>query len=559
MIKLNNGASFEKNSTMFLEDDFKPIAEARVRIKFGVALFVFVLLLVIIRLGFVSLSGKTQSPNFRSSPVENFRADIHDRNSQVLATTLKTYSLYVEPKKIWNSSETIQKISSVRPLLDVNVLSKRINSPKSFVRIERGLNPKERQAIFSLGLPGVTFREELKRVYPRRNLASHIVGHTDPDLIGTAGSERAFNKELSSGEFEAINLSVDLRVQYAVYDELRNGMLKHRSLSNAGIVLNIKTGEILSMVSLPNYDPNNPGVSDPRGEFNNATMSTYDLGSVFKPLTMAMALEDEVSSLTETYPVHKPFRVRNKFIRDDHPSEIPLAMPEILAESSNRGTAMLALRVGGDQQKKYLQELGLFDRAPIELFESTNPQLQSKWIDLTTVTVSYGHGISVTPLALASAIGATLNDGLYISPTILKYSLNSKLETRRVFSSETSKSVKDMMRYVVTHGTGKNANVPGYGVLGKTGTAEKPTKGGYDQDRLVTSFVGAFPYDDPTYLVMVTYDEPQSGPETYGFKGAGWNAAPTTGAIIERIAPMLGVPREVSPLVKSPFGLELSP
>jgi len=318
-----------------------------------------------------------------------------------------------------------------------------------------------------------------------------------------------------------------MRVQYAVYDELRNGMQKHRSLSNAGIVLNIKTGEILSMVSLPNYDPNNPGISDPRGEFNNATMSTYDLGSVFKPLTMAMALEDEVSSLTETYPVHQPFRVRNKFIRDDHPSEIPLAMPEILAESS--------------------------------LFESTKPQLQSNWIDLTTVTVSYGHGISVTPLALASAIGATLNDGLYISPTILKYNPNSKSETRRVFSSETSNSVKDMMRYVVTHGTGKNANVPGYGVLGKTGTAEKPTKGGYDQDRLVTSFVGAFPYDDPTYLVMVTYDEPQSGPETYGFKGAGWNAAPTTGAIIERIAPMLGVTREVSPLVKSPFGLELSP
>jgi len=559
LINFNGTASYEKNSTMFLEDDFKPIAEARVRIKFGIILFVFVLLLVIIRLGFVSLSGKKRAPNFITSAVETSRADIHDRNNQVLATTLRTYSLYVEPKKIWDSSETIQKISSVRPLLDLDILSKRINSSKSYVRIERGLNPKERQAIFSLGLPGVTFREELKRIYPRRNLASHIVGHTDPDLIGTAGSERAFNKELSSGEFEAINLSVDMRVQYAVYDELRKGMQKHRSYSNAGIVLNIKTGEILSMVSLPNYDPNNPGVTDPRAEFNNATMSTYDLGSVFKPLTMAMALEDDVSSLTETYPVHKPFRVRNLSIREEHPSKIPLSMPDILAESSNRGTAMLALKVGAERQKKYLQELGLFDRAPIELFESTKPQIQDNWIDLTTVTVSYGHGISVTPLALAAAIGATLNDGLYISPTILKYNPNSKLETRRVFSSETSKSVKDMMRYVVTNGTGKNANVPGYGVLGKTGTAEKPIKGVYDQDRLVTSFVAAFPYEDPTYLVMVTYDEPQSGPDTYGFKGAGWNAAPTTGAIIERVAPMLGVPRKVSPLVKSPLGLELSP
>ena len=245
-------------------------------------------------------------------------------------------------------------------------------------------------------------------------------------------------------------------------------------------------------------------------------MSTYDLGSVFKPLTMAMALEDEVSSLTETYPVHKPFRVRNKLIRDDHPSEIPLAMPEILAESSNRGTAMLALRVGGDQQKKYLQELGLFDRAPIELFESTNPQLQSKWIDLTTVTVSYGHGISVTPLALASAIGATLNDGLYISPTILKLSPNSKLETRRVFSSETSKSVKDMMRYVVTHGTGKNANVPGYGVLGKTGTAENFTKIDGVKTQLTdhSIFVAFAPKEDPKIAIAVLVEN--------GYYGARW-------------------------------------
>jgi len=264
-------------------------------------------------------------------------------------------------------------------------------------------------------------------------------------------------------------------------------------------------------------------------------------------------LEDEVSTLTEEYPVQRPFKVRHKFIRDDHPSKVPLAMPDILAESSNRGTAMLALKVGGEQQRKYLKELGLMDRVPFELAESAKPQIQDRWIDLTTVTVSYGHGIAVTPLSLAAAIGATLNDGLYVTPTLMKRDAAHPITTRRVFSSQTSKTTRDMMRYVTTHGTGKKARVKGYGVMGKTGTAEKPAIGGYDEKRLVTSFVAAFPYEDPTYVVMITYDEPKAAEGTYGWATAGWNAAPTAGAVIERIAPMLGVQRKIDPIAMSPF------
>ena len=535
------------------DDEYVSVSEGRIRIRIGAFIFMFVLFLVVLRLAEVSLFGPKLGESLLPKEITTTRADITDRNGEILATTLNTYSLYAEPRKVWNVEEAAQKLVSVRPDLDINVLRQRLKAERAFVWIERGLTPKERQSVFALGLPGLAFRQEPKRVYPRGNLASHAVGFTDVDMNGSAGAERAFNEALSEDNAPAAALSLDMRVQYAVADELQKGLERFEALSNAGIVLNMKTGEIISMVSLPNFDPNNPGATLPETRYNHASMSTYDLGSVFKPLTMAMAIEDEVSNLTETYPVHKPFKIRDKYIRDDHPSKVPLSMPEILAESSNRGTAMLALKIGGDQQRKYLKDLGLFDRVPFELAESAKPQIQPRWIDLTTVTVSYGHGISVTPLALAAAIGATLNDGLYVTPTLIKRDAAHPVTTRRVFSSDTSKTTQDMMRYVVTHGTGKKARVKGYGVMGKTGTAEKPSVGGYDQKRLVTSFVAAFPYEDPTYVVMISYDEPKAVEGTYGWATAGWNAAPTAGAVIERIAPMLGVQRKIDPIAMSPF------
>lgn len=545
---------FPQSRTMTVADDeFVSVSEGRIRIRIGAFIFMFVLLLVVLRLAEISLFGDKRGGNLLPKEITTTRADITDRNGEVLATTLSTYSLYAEPRKVWNVEETAQKLMSVRPELDVNVLRQRLSTERAFVWIERGLTPKERQSVFALGLPGLAFRQEPKRVYPRGNLSSHIVGFTDVDLNGSAGIERAFNAELAEKNAPASALSVDMRVQYAVADELQKGMERFEALSNAGVVLNLKTGEIISMVSLPNFDPNDPGATLPETRFNHASMSTYDLGSVFKPLTMAMALEEGVSSLTETHPVQKPFKVRDKFIREDHPSKVPLAMPDILAQSSNRGTAILALRVGGDKQRGYLKALGLFDRVPFELAESAKPQIQNRWIDLTTVTVSYGHGISVTPLALAAAVGATLNDGLYVTPTLIKRDAANAATPRRVFSSSTSRHTRDMMRYVVTHGTGKKSRVKGYGVMGKTGTAEKPAIGGYDEKRLVTSYVAAFPYEDPTYVVMITYDEPKAVEGTYGYATAGWNAAPTAGAVIERIAPMLGVQRRIDPIAMSPF------
>ena len=541
------------------DDEFLSVSEGRIRIRIGAFIFMVVLLLVVVRLAEVSLFGDKRGGNLLPQEITTTRADITDRNGEVLATTLKTYSLYAEPRKVWNVEETAQKLIRVRPDLDINVLRQRLSADRSFVWIERGLTPKERQSVFALGLPGLAFRQEPKRVYPRGNLASHVVGFTDVDMNGLAGAEGAFNDKLVDENAPSTALSLDMRVQYAVADELQKGMKKFGALSNAGVVLNLKTGEIISMVSLPNFDPNNHGATLPETRFNHASMSTYDLGSVFKPLTMAMALEDGVTTLTEEYPVQKPFKVRNKFIRDDHPSKVPLAMPDILSESSNRGTAMIALKIGGEQQRKYLKDLGLMDRVPFELAESARPQIQDRWIDLTTVTVSYGHGIAVTPLALAAAIGAVLNDGVYVTPTLIKRDAAHPAQPRRVFSSRTSKTTRDMMRYTATHGTGKRARVKGYGVMGKTGTAEKPAIGGYDEKRLVTSFVAAFPYEDPAYVVMITYDEPKAVEGTHGYATAGWNAAPTAGAVIERIAPMLGVKRKIDPVAMSPFGSEVLP
>ena len=541
------------------DDEFISVSEGRIRIRIGVVIFMSVLILVILRLAEVSLFGDKLGARNLPQAITTTRADIIDRRGEVLATTLQTFSLYAEPRRIWNVEETARQIVSVRPELDYDIIKERLASDRSFVWLERGLTPRARQAVFALGLPGLAFRQEPKRVYPRGSLSSHVLGFTNIDLEGAAGAERAFEGKLSAKNAPPLTLSVDMRAQFALMDELQHGLEKYEAKSNAGVVLNLKTGEIVAMASLPNFDPNEPGATLPETRFNHASMSTYELGSVFKPLTMAMALEENVSSLTETYPVQKPFKVREKFIRDDHPSKEPLAMPDILAESSNRGTAMLALKVGGQAQKRYLKELGLFDRVPFELAESASPQVQDRWIDLTTVTVSYGHGISVTPLGLAAAVGAMLNDGTYVTPTLLKRDAAHPVKTRRVFSSTTSETMRDMMRYVVTHGTGKKAGVSGYGVMGKTGTAEKPAIGGYDQARLVTSFVSAFPYEDPTYVMMITYDEPQAVEGTHGWATAGWNAALTSGKVIERIAPMLGVERKIDPIAMSPFGKRALP
>ncbi len=536
--------------------EYAAVNEGRIRIRISLVLFLFMIGIVIVRLAEVALF--SPDSHRRAVPMADMttRADLTDRNGVLLATTLSTYSLYAEPRRIWNAEETADALLRVRANLDRSKLVGQLKSDRAFVWLDRGLSPKEHQAIFDLGHPGLGFRTEPKRVYPAAPLAAHFVGWTDIDLQGAAASERALNGRLSAPDAPDVALSLDTRVQFALGEELAAAMDTFSAKSAAGVVIDVTTGELIAMVSLPDFNANAVGEASPESRFNTAAMATYDLGSVFKPLTVAMALQEGLTEREEIFPVHKPYNVLGKYIRDDHPSEVPLNLDGVLAESSNRGTAMLAQRIGAERQQYYLRELGLLSRVPYELQESARPQVQSRWGEMATVTVSYGHGLAVTPLALVTAIAATVNDGVYVQPTVVKRDASRQPETRRVFTSETAQNVVEMMRFTVTDGTGRRADVPGFGVMGKTGTAEKPSAtGGYDRDRLVTSFVAAWPHTSPRYAMIITLDEPQAAEGTFGYATAGWNAAPTAGRVIERIGPMLPGSREA----KRTAALEVTP
>ncbi|MEP6342859.1 MAG: penicillin-binding protein 2 [Maricaulaceae bacterium] len=522
--------------------EFRMVAEGRIRIWIGLVVFSVALLLIVLRLAEVALF--TQPPGLGASSEEDvvFRADIEDRNGQLLATTINNYALYAKPSKILNKREAVSGVLSLFPHLDEADLDRRVRLPRDEVRLARGLTPTQKNEVIASGLPGLFTKAQFMRSYPNGAAASHVLGLVDIDLNPMSGIEYSFNEDIVAEDAPPKALSIDLRVQSVLEDELFKTVTKFSADTGAGIVLDIKTGEVLAMASLPEYDPNQRDTISPQKEKNTATNATYDLGSVFKPLTVAMALDRGVTTLDEAFPVHKPFTVQKKLIRDDHESKVPYDAAHILSESSNRGTALMALRAGADMQQDFFKAVGLFDRSPIELNGLARPQYHKEWQDISIVTTSYGHGISVTPLHLASAIGAILNDGVYVAPTLAKVDSAHKPATRRVISSRTSKDVAELMRFVVTDGTGRSAEVPGLGVMGKTGTADKPSVGGYDTRRLVTSFVGAFPVWDPKYVVMITLDEPKALEETHGFATAGWNAAPTAGRVMSRIAPMVDVP-----------------
>lgn len=535
------------------DNDHVAVSEGRIRIRIGAIIFVFTLMVAIIRMAEVSLLTPSNKRIYAENGGSVVRADIVDRNGELLASTLESFDLYVSRKEMWNPRETAEKLGGLLTDVDIDLLANRLEKGRGQILVSRGLTPSEKREVFLLGLPGIVFQAEPRRIYPQGHLGAHVVGFSDVDMKGIAGAERAFEDLLTEANAPSLALSIDLRVQNAAAEELQKSIDKFDADTGAAIIMNMKTGEILAMVSLPNFDPNAPDTALPQNLYNHASMSTYELGSVFKPITMAMALEAGVTDLEEKFPVQKPLQVRDRFIRDDHPSPVPMAMPEILAESSNRGTALMAMRVGGDGQQAFLKKLGLLDRVPVELTESAAPQVQREWQDITTVTVSYGHGISVTPLALTTATSALLNGGEYVAPTLRREDSVTRAARRRVISEETSQTMRDLMRYVATDGTGRNARVDGYAIMGKTGTADKPSADGYDERRLVSSFIAAFPYEDPTYTVFVTLDEPKAIEGTYGYATAGWNAAPTVGNIIERAAPMLGVKRQTGPVPLSPF------
>jgi len=528
------------------------LEQGRNRLVVAGVLFAFCFVVLAGRLVGLALSGLGQEKDVTvysrsiqsKATLSASRADIYDRSGVLMATTLDTVSVFADPTRILDPIDAAKKMTSVlQDLSQASVVSK-LSSKRNFVWLKRHLTPKQQKQINSLGIPGVFFRKEEKRFYPLGPLAAHVIGYTDVDNKGIAGVERYFDEGLSGrngSKVAPVKLSVDVRVQHALRDELTRFMSIFRAVGAAGMVMDVKTGEVLGMASLPDFDPNRPQDFPSKTKFNRATLGVYEMGSTFKTFTTAMALDTRSVSLKDGFDATKPIRVAGFRIRDDHPKKRWLSVPEIYIYSSNIGTAKMADSIGPKRHKAFLRKLGLLDKPVIEMPEVGAPLLPLRWNSLETMTISYGHGLSVSPLQLSTAVGAIVNGGMYIKPTILKKSKEDISEGKRVIRKKTSDTVRRLMRLVVEKGTGSKAAAEGYLVGGKTGTAEKAVNGRYKRDALLTSFVSAFPMNNPRYVVFAMLDEPKGNASTHGFRGAGWTTAPIVSRLITRLGPLLGV------------------
>ncbi len=472
------------------------------------------------------------------------RRDIVDRNGVLLATNLPTASLYADPTKVLDAEEAATKLARALPGVSRAELLSKLRGPRRFVWIKRNLTPREQSAINRLGVPGIAYQREERRVYPQGRLFAHVVGFADIDNRGLAGVEKAFDDALAAappGRTDPLHLSLDTRFQHVLREELARGMAEFRAAGAAGVVLDVASGETLAMVSLPDFSPNRPDAGDGAARFNRATLGTYERGSTFKVFTTAMALDLGVVTLDDRYDVSTPIRAARFTIRDSKPTKGRLTVSEILIRSSNIGAAKMALDVGATSQREFLARLGLLRPADIELPEVATPVYPARWREISAMTIAYGHGVAVSPLQVASAVAAVVDGGVFKPATILKRAPGESPLGWRALTPRTSREMRALMHLVVTEGSGGKASVPGYLVGGKTGTADKVGPGGYQRDSRISSFVAAFPIDAPRYVVFVMFDEPHGTEATFNFATGGWTAAPVAGRVIARIGPIAGI------------------
>lgn len=478
-----------------------------------------------------------------STDVLHPRGRIVDRNGELLAGNLRTWNVYVQRKEVDDPVRLAKRLGALPGVPPARVLETRLQGHAGRARIARNVTPKQKQAIFDLAEPGIQFEPHLTRFYPNGDFASHVLGWVDADGVGAAGIEKSENAYLKDPD-HVLQLSIDSRVQFTVQDELQKAVKEFKPKAAIAIVTKIPTGEVLALADWPSFDPNHFGTALPDHRRNRAVTDPYELGSVFKPLTLAMALETGMKLKQMRIDVASPLIIAGRKINDFHPGPSPMNGIAILVHSSNKGAAKMALHVGAARQQEFLDKFGLMAPSHLQLPGVVGPYMASTdWPDIKTATIGYGHGLSVTAASFVSALGGVVNNGNKVPLTLLKTAEN-QVEPTPIVSVATSHDVRTAMRAVVTDGTGKKANVPGYGVAGKTGSAEKwdPETGAYAKHRNVSSFVGVFPYEEPQYLVFVLLDEPQGNRLTYGWETAGWNAAPTVGNIIKRIGPILHAP-----------------
>jgi cell division protein FtsI (penicillin-binding protein 3) len=547
------------NETVSLEGNLKQALETgRNRLLVTGVMFMIAFVAIGVRIVELSAFGVGTQGRFAHripfASVAAGRADIIDRNGVVLATSLPTASLYADPKDIMNPKEAADKLAGVFPEINGNELLLKLKSKSRFVWINRNLTPKQQYAVNALGLPGVLFRRGEQRVYPHGREAAHILGLTDVDGKGIAGIEKYFATSLNKGE-EALQLSIDIRVQSMLRQELSAAMVEFQALGAAGVVLDVATGEIIAIVSMPDFDPNIPDSMRGTVGFNRVTKGVYEMGSTFKLFTTAMALDSGAVGMEDGYDTSEPIKIARFTINDYHGKNRWLSVPEILIYSSNIGAAKMSMDVGAKAQKFYLDQLGLLQPSSVELPEVGQPQYPTRWGDISTMTISYGHGISVSPLQLAGAVGSLVNGGKRMPVSLLKHRSSTPPAGTRVLSEQTSQQMRGLMRLVVTNGTGKNAAAQGYLVGGKTGTAEKQVNGGYEEKSLMSSFVGAFPIDNPRYVILTMLDEPKGTKRTFNYATGGWVAAPIVSRMVSRMASLLGI----LPRLEEAPGIELKP
>jgi cell division protein FtsI (penicillin-binding protein 3) len=534
------------------------IETGRTRLMLGGIVFMAAFIGIGVRLVDVTVIDPEHRPSAtvssRTQGLKMERADIIDRNGVTLATSLPTASLYAATKDLRSDpKEAAKAIVSVLPELNQGELAARLASEKNFIYIKRNLTPQQQYAINRLGIPGLNFEYSERRLYPQGHLAAHVVGMADLDNKGIAGIEKTFDSVLR-GSKEPVQLSIDVRVQDVMRQELANAIKRSDAIGGIGMVLDAKTGEMIAMVSLPDFDPNIQSSMTPESQFNRATLGSYEMGSTFKLFTAAAAIDAGIANINSTYDAREPIKISHYLIRDYHPMHRALTVEEIIIHSSNIGAAKMALDLGTAGQKEFMSRIGMLKPVALELPEIGAPQVPSPWREINTMTIAFGHGLSVTPLHLAVGTSVLVNGGELRQPTMIKRGAGEEIPSKRVLAPKTSDAMRKMMRAVVDQGTGGKAEAAGYFVGGKTGTAEKlGSHGGYAKKALLSSFVGAFPIDDPRYVVLAMIDEPKGTKETFGYATGGWIAAPVIGRVVAQIGPLLGLsPRRE--LVAEPQG-----
>ena len=483
-----------------------------------------------------NISSKNQSMLF----VKSNRGSIYDRNGELLATTIKVNSLNINPQEILNKNETIKKLKKIFPQLNNQSLRKKLNTRKRHLNLLREISPNEHVLLLKQGIEGIKIEPRNKRVYPNNNLVSHILGGTNIDGKGIAGIEKSFNNRLLNGK--DVTISIHNGIQYITEKILSEQIKKFEAEGGAGIVMNAKNGEIYAITSLPDYNANSYNSIFNENLFNRATKGIYELGSTLKLITAAVAFESGHVKESDVFDVSNPLRVSSRTIRDFHPLNYRLNIPEVIVHSSNIGSAKIAEKFGTSTQLKYLKSLGLMDKLNLEIPELGTPQVRKDGKLLSTMTISYGHGIAITLGHLASATATIVNDGIHVKPTLLISNQNQLND--RIFSSETSKKMKSIMRLVVSskHGTAKKAQATGYLVGGKTGTAEKVSQtGGYSKNQNIVAFTAAYPMNNPQFVITIMIDNPKGQKFSFGYRTAGWVAAPVIKKLVTRISPILNI------------------